>query len=113
MHLGADVVGDDTHDALAVLPRQSLPGVAETPGQAVDPQPIELNTKIRRRNLKLGRLSDSCRSPVQWLWPDRIARKVVLVTSPISFTCALSKARSCCRLKLLGWPFSSCIPSRK
>jgi hypothetical protein len=39
MHLGADMVGDETHDALAVFRRQSSPGVAETPGQAVDPQP--------------------------------------------------------------------------
>jgi hypothetical protein len=30
-------VGDDTHDALAVMRRQSLPGVADVPGQAVDP----------------------------------------------------------------------------
>ena len=38
-HLGADLVGDDTKDALAVFRRQSLPGVAEASGQAVDPQP--------------------------------------------------------------------------
>src|SRR4029077_1977282 len=29
MHLGADMVGDETHDALAVFRRQSLPGVVE------------------------------------------------------------------------------------
>jgi hypothetical protein len=39
MDLGADVVADHTHDALAVLRRQSHPGVAQTSGQAVDPQP--------------------------------------------------------------------------
>jgi putative DNA primase/helicase len=48
--------------------------------QLVPVQPIEPNTKIRRRNLKLGRLSDVMPQPVQWLWPDRIARKVVLFT---------------------------------
>jgi hypothetical protein len=37
--LGADLVGDDTKDALAVFHRQSLPGVAKASGQAVDPQP--------------------------------------------------------------------------
>jgi hypothetical protein len=31
MHLGADMVDDETHDALAVFRRQSLPGVAEAP----------------------------------------------------------------------------------
>jgi hypothetical protein len=48
--------------------------------QLVPAQQIEPNTKIRRRNLKLGRLSDVMPQPVQWLWPDRIARKVVLFT---------------------------------
>jgi hypothetical protein len=48
--------------------------------QLVPVQPIEPNTKIRRRNMKLGRLSDVMPQPVQWLWPDRIARKVVLFT---------------------------------
>jgi hypothetical protein len=38
MHLGADMMGDETHDALAVFRRQSLPGVAEALGQAIDPQ---------------------------------------------------------------------------
>jgi hypothetical protein len=38
MHLGADMVSDETQDALAVLRRQSLAGVAEAPGQAIDPQ---------------------------------------------------------------------------
>jgi len=38
-HLAADLVGDDTKDALAVFRRQSLTGVAEASGQAVDPQP--------------------------------------------------------------------------
>jgi hypothetical protein len=38
-HLAADLVGDDTKDALAVFRRQSLPGVADASGQAIDPQP--------------------------------------------------------------------------
>jgi hypothetical protein len=37
-HLGGDRAGDETHDALAVFHPQSLPGVAEAPGQAIDPQ---------------------------------------------------------------------------
>jgi hypothetical protein len=48
--------------------------------QLIPAQPIESNTKTTRRNLKLGRLSDVMPQPVQWLWPDRIARKVVLFT---------------------------------
>jgi hypothetical protein len=38
MHLGADMVGDETHDALAVISRQSLPGVSQALGQPIDPQ---------------------------------------------------------------------------
>jgi hypothetical protein len=37
-------------------------------------------TRVDPGNLKLGRLSDVMPQPVQWLWPDRIARKVVLFT---------------------------------
>jgi putative DNA primase/helicase len=48
--------------------------------QLVPVPQIEPNTKVRRRNLKLGRLSEVMPQPVQWLWPDRIARKVVLFT---------------------------------
>jgi hypothetical protein len=33
-----DMVGDETHDAFGDLRRQSLRGVAEAPGQAIDPQ---------------------------------------------------------------------------
>jgi hypothetical protein len=38
MHLGADVVGDETHYSLAVSCRQSLSGVSKGVGQAIDPQ---------------------------------------------------------------------------
>jgi hypothetical protein len=34
----------------------------------------------KRRSMKLGRLADVKPEPVRWLWPDRIARKVVLFT---------------------------------
>jgi putative DNA primase/helicase len=68
---------DDPFDAIPVpLP----PGSKMRLEKLVPKQPIELKTKIRRRNLKLGRLSDVTPQPVQWLWPDRIARKVVLLT---------------------------------
>src|SRR5258708_13382331 len=38
MHLGADMVGNETHDAFAVGGRQSLPSVSKALGQAIDPQ---------------------------------------------------------------------------
>jgi hypothetical protein len=37
MHLGADMVGDKTHDALAISRRQSLPGVSKALGETIDP----------------------------------------------------------------------------
>ena len=39
MNLGADVMGDQANDALAVCSRQPLARIGEPFGQAVDPQP--------------------------------------------------------------------------
>jgi len=39
MHLGADMVSHQPHDALAVGGREPLAGVGEARGQAVDPEP--------------------------------------------------------------------------
>jgi hypothetical protein len=63
--------------------------------QLVAVQQIEPNTKIRRRNLKLGRLSEVMPQPVQWLWPDRIARKVVLFTGRAIGSAELRGGRKC------------------
>jgi hypothetical protein len=43
MHLGADVVGDDTHDALAVLRRQSLRSLGPPPRRSTHSQPPGLS----------------------------------------------------------------------
>jgi hypothetical protein len=39
MHLRSDMVGDEAHDPLTISRGQSLPGVGQALGQAVDPQP--------------------------------------------------------------------------
>jgi hypothetical protein len=36
----------------------------------------------KRRNLAFDRLADIEPQPISWLWPDRIARKLVLFTGP-------------------------------
>jgi hypothetical protein len=43
MSLGADMVGDHTHDALAVLRRQSLPGALSPPGRSIHSRPSGLS----------------------------------------------------------------------
>ena len=39
MHLGADMVGDEAHDALAIGRRQTLAGIGKAARQPVDPEP--------------------------------------------------------------------------
>src|SRR5664279_1938393 len=39
MHLGADVVRDQTHDPLAIPRRQALAGIDKPAGQSIDPEP--------------------------------------------------------------------------
>jgi AAA domain len=51
---------------------------AEADAKVIPLRPGQLTKK--RRSMKLGRLSEVQSEPVRWLWPDRIARKVVLFT---------------------------------
>jgi len=39
MHFGADMVRDETHDALAIVWRQTFAGIDKTARQPIDPEP--------------------------------------------------------------------------
>jgi putative DNA primase/helicase len=58
----------------------ALPGIQDVRLEQIVEAPPASPAPKKRRSLKLSRLSDVQPEPVRWLWPDRIARKVVLFT---------------------------------
>jgi hypothetical protein len=77
MAAGYGLAADDIQAALIRGINRDLDRRLDDP-----PPPPKPATRRKGRAMKFKRLADIQREPVSWLWPDRIARKLVLFTGP-------------------------------